>query len=110
MGKKVAGEKKVRQNMLKRQLKMDKVDRSKRAVEYKRELAMQKIEEDAARQKQIKAFKEAVGDERKEMQRQALLQQVEMERKVEQVKKKMMRESAKAAASVLEKAKQEAEA
>ena len=43
---------------------------------------MQKIEEDAARQRQIKAFKDAVTEERKEMQRQALLQSVEMERKV----------------------------
>ena len=43
---------------------------------------MQKIEEDAARQRQIKAFKDAVTEERKEMQRQAQLQSVEMERKV----------------------------
>jgi len=98
-------DRKVRSNMLKRQLKMDKVDRSKRAVEYKRELALQKLEEDAARQKQIKAFKDAVTEERKEMQRQALIQQVEMERKVEQVKKKMAKESAKAAESVIQAAK-----
>jgi len=93
--------------MLKRQMKMDKVDRSKRAVEYAREQALAKIEEDAERQRQIKAFKDAVTEERKEMQRQALLQQVEMERKVEEVKKKMKKESAKTAAAVLEKAQEE---
>jgi len=103
-------DRKVRSNMLKRQMKMDKVDRSKRAVEYKRELAMQKIEEDAARQRQIKAFKDAVTEERKEMQRQALLQSVEMERKVEAVKKKMAKESAKAAESVIAAAKGDLEA
>lgn len=107
--KKLDMDKKVRGNMLKRQLKMDKVDRSKRAIEYKRELAMQKIEEDAARQRQIKAFKEAVAEERKEMQRQALLQQMEMDRKVEAIKKKMAKESAKAAKAVLEAAKEEQE-
>lgn len=107
--KKLAMDQKVRKNMLKRQLKMDKVDRSKRAVEYKREIALQKIEEDAARQRQIKAFKEAVADERKEMQRQALLQQLEMERKVEAVKKKMASDSRKAAQSVIEQAKKDLE-
>jgi len=105
--KKIEMDRKVRTNMLKRQLKMDKVDRSKRAVEYKREIALQKIEEDAKRQRQIKAFKEAVADERKEMQRQALLASVEMERQVEAVKKKMAKESAKAAENVIEAAKQD---
>jgi len=108
--KQLTMDQKVRKNMLKRQLKMDKVDRSKRAVEYKRELALGKIEEDAARQRQIKAFKEAVADERKEMQRQAMLQQLEMERKVEAVKKKMAADSRKAAASVIEQAKKDLEA
>jgi len=107
--KKLEMDRKVRGNMLKRQMKMDKVDRSKRAVEYQREQALSKIEEDAARQRQIKAFKDAVTEERKEMQRQALLQQVEMERKVEDVKKKMRKESSKANASVEKKLETEAE-
>jgi len=107
--KKLEMDRKVRQNMLKRQLKMDKVDRSKRAVEYRREIALQKIEEDAKRQRQIQAFKDAVVEERKEMQRQALLQQVEMEKKVEAVKKKMAKDSLKATESLIAKAKEDLE-
>ena len=66
--------------------------------------------QDAERQRQIKAFKDAVTEERKEMQRQALLQQVEMERKVELIKKKMRKESAQQAEEVMNKARQDATA
>merc|ERR1712070_140832 len=47
------------------------------------------------RQNQIKAYKEQVNEERKEMQRQALLKQVEMEKKVAEAKKKMAKKSTK---------------
>merc|ERR1712086_489222 len=88
--KKIEVKKHVMHNSLKRQMKMDKVERAKRATEYQRQML-----EEQMRQNQIKAYKEQVNEERKEMQRQALLQAAAMEKKVAEAKKKMAKKSTK---------------
>jgi len=93
--KKIEVKKHVMHNSLKRQMKMDKVERAKRATEYQRQMLEDKIKQEQIRQNQIKAYKEQVNEERKEMQRQALLKAVEMEKKVAEAKRKMAKKSTK---------------
>merc|ERR1740130_837185 len=93
--KKIEVKKHVMHNSLKRQMKMDKVERAKRATEYQRQMLEDKIKHEQMTQNQIKAYKEQVNEERKEMQRQALLQAAAMEKKGAEAKKKMAKKSTK---------------
>merc|ERR1712086_1160701 len=55
--KKIEVKKHVMHNSLKRQMKMDKVERAKRATEYQRQMLEDKIKQEQMRQNQIKAKK-----------------------------------------------------